>query len=94
LRWNESEAGHLVTEALAAKSDYPELLNRLFGFIESGGKSGPHLEALFVEFIRQLPPELGAPTLRRATSILVKMVERRPALSTLPDPANLGEQAW
>jgi len=93
LRWNESEVGHLVAEALAAKNDYPEHLDRLFDFIESGGKSGPHLEVLFVEFLRQLLPEQGARMLRRATAILVKLLERRPALNTLPDPAILGNQA-
>lgn len=87
LRWEACDAAEVVREALALKEEYPGHLDRLLEFIESGGKSGPHLEAFLVELIKQAPADFRSGMLERATALLVKLVERRPALSTLPDPA-------
>jgi hypothetical protein len=87
LRWKACEAAEVVREALALKEEYPGHMWPLFEFIDSGGKSGPDLEAFLVELIKQRPLDFGPELPKRATELLVKLVERRPAISTLPDPA-------
>ena len=87
LRWQAGDSAEVVREALALKEDYPDQLEQLFDFIDSGGKSGPHLEAFLVELIKQHPLDFQPELLKQATELLVKLVERRPAISSLPDPA-------
>jgi hypothetical protein len=78
LQWNERETTDLVGKALALRKDYPTHLERLIDFVESTGISGPHLEAFFIELLKQPHTSLDARIFNRATSILVKLVERRP----------------
>ena len=87
LRWKACESAEVVREGLALEEDYPEHMWHLLEFIESGGKSGPHLEAFLVELIKQRPRNFGPELPKRATELLVKLVERRLAISRLPDPA-------
>jgi len=87
LRWNVNESAEAVNEALALIQDYPNHLKNLFDFIDSSGESGLHLEAFLVEFLKQPMADLDTQLLNIATSLLVKLVERRPAISSLPDPS-------
>jgi hypothetical protein len=87
LRWTASEAAEVVREALALRRDYPNHFKLLLSFMESGGKSGPHLEAFLVEMLKQRPLDLEPELVTRAADLLVKLVERRPATTKLPDPA-------
>jgi len=86
LQWNERENTDLVGKALALREDYPMHLERLIDFVESTGSSGPHLEGFFVELLKQPHTSLDARIFNGATSVLVKLVERRPVTGTLPDP--------
>lgn len=86
LRWRENEAKDIVRESQELEKDFPNFLSELFDFIESSGKSGSHLEAFLVELLKQPLINLDSRMLNRATSLLVKLVERRPAIDTLPDP--------
>lgn len=87
LRWKACESAEIVREALGLAKDYPNHMWDLLEFIDSGGKRGPHLEAFLVELIKRRPLDFGPELPKRATELLVKLVERRPAISTLPDPA-------
>ncbi len=87
LRWEVCESTEVVREALSIKENYPDHLWQLFTFIDSKGKSGPHLEGFLVELIKHCSFDLDLEQLNRANELLVKLVERRPAISQLPDPA-------
>jgi hypothetical protein len=87
LHWQTNESSDIVRDALALEKDYPEHMLRLFDYIDSAGKSGPHLEAFLAELVNQTPPVLEPGLVKRAMDLLVKLVERRPATTELPDPA-------
>lgn len=87
LRWSIEEAPELVRRITALSSVYPMHPTELLNFIESGGMTSPHLETFLVEVMKQATSARDAELLAHATSLLVKLVDRRPPLSTLPDPA-------
>ena len=87
LQWKDCDAAKVAEDELALKKDYPDHLNTLFDFIETTGKSGSHLEAFLFELITKECADLTTKVRERATGLIVKLVERRPAISTLPDPA-------
>ena len=85
LQWQPTEAADILRDALAVRDTYPKHIDQIMEFIDSSTKTGPRQEALLVEMLKH--PSLGAATLSRVSSLLVKLVERRPTLSVLPDPA-------
>jgi len=93
LRWDISDASHVLRESLAISQDHPKYLDQLIAFIESAGKRGPHLEAFLIELIKQDPSDFTPGLLEWGKFLLAKLVARRPAISTLQDPAERLKQS-
>ncbi|MEW6302320.1 MAG: hypothetical protein AB1705_02540, partial [Verrucomicrobiota bacterium] len=87
LRWKPDDAPRIVQEEITLKDTNRYHLGHLLDFIETGIKSGRHLEAFLLECIKLDPPEFRPWLVERSIELLAKLVERRPATSEFPDPA-------
>lgn len=74
----------IATKLLSLKSTYPDYLDKFLDYIDTCGASGFHLEALLITLIKE--PELEWALKQRGARLLIKLVERRPVIDSLPDP--------
>lgn len=88
-RWKVDDAARIADESLSVHVDYPNHLDELLEYIESSGQFGGHLEHFLMALLRQDAEKLSMSQLSRVTELLVKLIERRPATSVLPDPAEV-----
>jgi hypothetical protein len=86
LRWHNDESAMFARAALSLEADYSNHLEWLLDFMDSSTRRGPHLESFLIELLKIEAPEINAGLRSRASSLLVKLVDRRPAISELPDP--------
>ena len=88
LHWNGQEAAELAIRALGEDSLRDESLTDLLDAVELRGKTGPQVENFLIELLRRdaLPSNWPRRDIGR---LLVKLVERRPSITHLPDPAEV-----
>jgi hypothetical protein len=86
LQWNVEDSTEMLHKSLKVAAEHGDFLTRLFDFVDLFGKSGLQIEAFVVELLNQPSDTIGAQLRSRAAALLVKLVERRPAISLLPDP--------
>lgn len=85
LQWEGVES-EIATEALLLSSEFPRLLEELFRFIDLQGLYGGDIEEVVVLLLQASCPALSVSLRHSGLRLLVKLVERRPAMTTIPDP--------
>ncbi|GAT32142.1 hypothetical protein TSACC_2539 [Terrimicrobium sacchariphilum] len=85
LRWEGAE-NEIATEALQLSSKFPRLLEELFRFIDLQGLCGSDIEEVVVLLLQASCPALSVSLKHSGLRLLVKLVERRPAMTVIPDP--------
>jgi hypothetical protein len=91
--WRDDESTELSRVAMELPSHQLGYLGDLAEFIESTDRRGSHIESFLVELLSLDSPTLNQPTRNMLASLLVKVVDRRPAVSELPDPQPKSVQA-
>lgn len=88
LVWEKSGV-EVAADALDLQSRYPHHLEELLEFIDAQGVSSNDIEAFLIALIRapESVPKLSSRG--ELMDLLVKIVERRPAIDSLPDPSAL-----
>jgi hypothetical protein len=89
LQWLEEDAAGLVDDVFALLDEYPSLFYAFYEFIDSEGWNGKNIEEFLIAVINSNRDLLTIKLIYQTRELLVKMVERRPALSKLPDPLEL-----
>lgn len=87
LIWNLEDADALAFDTLSLRKQYPYHLGELLEFMDAKGANGAHLEAFLLALTKKLSLKSDSSFLSQISSLLVKLVERRPAINSLPDPA-------
>jgi hypothetical protein len=86
LAWRDDESAELARAALEVGRTYPRSLEMLIEYIESTHRRGSHIETFVLELLGLDTPEVDQGLQSRLASLLVKLVDRRPAVNELPDP--------
>lgn len=86
LLWAREEALEQVHNAFDLLSEYPSLFFALYDFIDSEGLSGVNIEEFLILVLSSSRNELTVELVCKTRELLIKVVERRPALTKLPDP--------
>jgi len=86
LEWDK-KGEEVAADVLSLRARYPHHLGELLEFIDSQGTSGAHLESFLLALMQVPASELGSHFQAKIASLLVKLVERRPAIDSLPDPS-------
>ena len=90
LEWTLEEVPALVRHLLALESVYPLYLRQLSSFVQRKGLAGLEIEAFFLELMSQATAANNIDLLEMATSTVVKLLDRRSPVSSLPDTAVRG----
>jgi hypothetical protein len=85
LAWRDEESFELARAALELRGIYPGSLEALIDRIESSDRRGSHIETFLVELLG-FDTDIDQGLRSKLASALVKLVDRRPAISELPDP--------
>jgi hypothetical protein len=84
MQWSDLEAIELVRDAINL-DDRVDTLEDFIEFIDSRDLTGTHFEAFLVELTKKLPKADPPGLLHAANSLLIKLLDRRPPVSSLPD---------
>jgi hypothetical protein len=87
LIWDKENAAEMAAGILALRDTYPAYLRELVEFVDTMGERGTHLEKFFREILGSHSSHLECEFRARIVRLLVKLVERRPAIDVLPDPS-------
>lgn len=85
MNWSIDEAPRRAHEALDLRTTMPRQFDALLMAIDNRQLAGPEFEAFMSALLQEESPSAAADSTRHAAA-LVRLVERRPPPSTLPDP--------